>query len=184
MMVVVTASLGGLDALQSLLSRLPSELEAPVAIVQHRSVDEDSQLCRLLATQSTLPVTEPVDGDRIRPGQVFLAPADYHLLVDGDHFALSTEGPVCFSRPSANVLFESAAQGLPGEVIAVVLTGSSEDGAAGAAAVAQSGGRVLVQDPSEARSPVAPRAAKARVPTAEVLPLEKLAPRIAEIIGD
>lgn len=184
MMVVVAASLGGLDALQRVLGGLPSGLPAPVAVVQHRPVDEESQLCRLLDDASALPVCEPLDGARIAPGQVFLAPADYHLLVDGDHFALSTEGPVSYSRPSADVLFESAAQRFGASVLAVVLTGASEDGAAGAASVAREGGQVLVQDPREARSPVAPRSVKKRVPSAEVLPLDQMAARIAEIVGD
>jgi two-component system, chemotaxis family, protein-glutamate methylesterase/glutaminase len=178
-MVVMGASLGGLEALQWVLSGLSSGFPAAVAIVQHRLADVDSRLVILLRKHSHLPVSEPEDKEPIRAGHVYLAPSDYHLLVEPGTFALSTEGPVNFARPSVDVLFESAADVYGERLLGVVLTGASEDGAAGAVAIKRRGGTVLVQDPATALSPVSPRAAIERRAASEVVPLERMAARIA-----
>jgi two-component system, chemotaxis family, protein-glutamate methylesterase/glutaminase len=177
-MVVMGASLGGLEALQWVLTGLPPGFPAAVAIVQHRLADIDSRLVVLLRKHSQLPVSEPEDQESIRTGHVYLAPADYHLLVEPGAFALSTEGLVNFARPSVDVLFESAADVYGERLLGVVLTGSNEDGAAGAAAIKRRGGIVLVQDPATALSPASPRATIARCAVSEVVPLEQMAGRI------
>src|SRR5689334_24607833 len=107
-------------------------MAAAIVLVQHRQPDVDSGLVGLLHQVSALPVSEPDDKEPIRAGRVYLAPVSYHLLVDGDRFALSTEGPVRFARPSIDVLFSSLADARGDRAIAVVLTGASDDGAAGA----------------------------------------------------
>jgi two-component system chemotaxis response regulator CheB len=178
-LVVIGASLGGLDALQLLLSGFPPGLPAAVAIVQHRLAGLESRLVVLLRKHSVLPVSEPEDKEPIRAGHVYLAPADYHLLVEPGMFALSTEGPVNFARPSVDALFESAADGYGERLLGVVLTGSNEDGAAGADAIKRRGGVVLVQDPDDAFSPISPRAAIERGAVDEIVILERMASTIA-----
>jgi two-component system chemotaxis response regulator CheB len=173
------ASWGGLGALERVLGGLPRSFRTPIAVAQHRSPDGSSEgLARLLAAHAAMPVVDAEDKQPIEPGTVYLAPPDYHLYVEPDGFALSVDDAVLYSRPSIDVLFESAADQTGLAVLGVVLTGSNEDGAAGAAALAASGAPVLVQDPATAESPVAPRAALARVPGAEVVPLPEIAGRI------
>lgn len=171
-LVVIGASLGGVAALRHLLAQLPADFPAAVAIVQHRRPDADSPLSDLLGAVSPLPVREPRDRERIERGVVYLGPAGYHLLVEPGWMALSVEGPVSWARPSIDVLFESAADAYRRRVVAVLLTGSSEDGAAGIAAVARRGGLTVVEDPGSAHSPVSPAAALQRTKVRHVLPLE------------
>jgi two-component system, chemotaxis family, protein-glutamate methylesterase/glutaminase len=177
-MVVVGTSLGGLHALQVLLACLPPHFRAPVAIVQHRARASEGGLRDLLQAVCRLPVVEPEDKEPIEPGHVYLAPADYHLLVEGDHLALSTEGPVNYSRPSIDVLFESAAHTCGPHLVAVVLTGANEDGARGAQRVAAGGGTVLIQDPALAESAIMPAAAAARIAATRTYSLEEVGARL------
>jgi two-component system chemotaxis response regulator CheB len=155
--VVIGASLGGLEALGVLLAALPPEMP-PIAVVLHRSADIGESLCSMLAERSALPVVEPDDKTSMARATVYLAPSDYHLLVERDRFALSSDPPVRFARPSIDVLLETAADAYGARCLAVLLTCASTDGVAGAAAVRRFGGPVLVQDPREARSPVLPGA--------------------------
>jgi len=173
-LVVIGASLGGVAALRHLLAQLPAEFPAALAIVQHRRPDADSPLQQLLGAVSLLPVREPRDRERLEPGVVYLAPAGYHLLVEAGWLSLSVEGPVSWARPSIDVLFESAADAYRRRLVAVLLTGSSEDGAAGVAAVARRGGLTVVEDPASAHSPVSPAAALARTKVRHVLPLQEI----------
>src|SRR5262245_20426176 len=108
--VVVGASLGGLRALKAALGVVPKDFSLPIVVVQHRSLDESEFLAGLLANYVSLPVVEVHDKQEIKEGQIFVAPSNYHVLIDGDHLALSTEAPVSHSRPSIDVLFESAAE--------------------------------------------------------------------------
>jgi two-component system chemotaxis response regulator CheB len=172
--VVVGTSLGGLYALERVLAGLPAGFPLPLAVVQHRG-PEESHLASLLQHHCALPVAEVNDKDRIVAGRVYLAPGDYHLLVDVGHFALSTEARVCFARPSIDVLFESAADVYRDRVIGVILTGASSDGALGAARIKKLGGRVVAQDPETAEAPVMPMAAINCGAVAQVLPLEDIA---------
>lgn len=152
--IAVGASLGGLAALRSLLEHLPEALPAALVLVQHRAEEAESLLPRLLARHTNAPVREPYDRDSIDPGVVYVAPAGYHLLTDGRCFALSVDGPTCYARPSVDVLFESVADSFGNCAAGVILTGSSVDGAAGAKAIKDAGGRLAVQDPKLAESPV------------------------------
>jgi two-component system, chemotaxis family, protein-glutamate methylesterase/glutaminase len=158
-LVVVGASLGGLEALTTLLGGLPATMP-PIAVVQHRlAEDEDStRLVELLGAHTPLRVIEPDDKTPLDAGTVYVAPSDYHLQIEKGWFSLSTDAPVQFARPSIDVLFETAAEVYGRRVVAVVLTCASIDGVAGAMAVKRHGGRVLVQDPQTARSPVLPQA--------------------------
>ena len=179
-MIVIGASLGGLKALHKLLAGLPRSFPAPVAVVVHRQREPDALLSLSLQRHCAMPVIEAGDKETIRPGCVYLGPPDYHLLVDADCFSLSADEPVKFARPSIDVLFESAADILGVAVTGVILTGSGQDGADGAASVHRRGGLVIVQDPASAECSVTPAAALAAVPSARVLPLEQIAESLAQ----
>lgn len=153
------ASLGGLVAVEAILAGLPASFPVPIAIVLHRSARSGGPLRTALQRHSKLKVVEPLDKEPIVPGIVYLAPADYHLLVDTDSFALSTEAAVRHSRPSIDVLFETAADTFGASLIAVILTGASDDGARGCLKVKQRGGTVIVQDPLTAECPLMPQSA-------------------------
>ncbi|HMA36074.1 MAG TPA: chemotaxis protein CheB [Chloroflexia bacterium] len=174
-LVVVGASLGGLAAVEAVLSGLPATFPLPVAIVQHCRPGDGGTRCAVLQGRSVLPVDEVDDKADIRAGRVYLAPPDYHLLVEPGAFALSTAAPVAYSRPSIDVLFESAAAAYGAAVIGVVLTGANQDGMRGAVQIARQGGVVIVQDPGTAESPTMPAAALRAVPAARVLPLPEIA---------
>jgi two-component system chemotaxis response regulator CheB len=178
-LIVVGASLGGFHALEVLLANLPGDFPLPIAVVQHRSSDSDELLPGLLQRKSRLAVVEAEDKQAIIPGRVFIAPANYHLLIEEGHFALSTEGPVQFARPSVDVLFESAADAYREKVVAVLLSGSNSDGARGIALVKEYGGLAIVQDPASAESSHMPQAAIAAARIDKVLPL----PEIARFLG-
>jgi two-component system chemotaxis response regulator CheB len=174
--VVIGASYGGLSALQILLSELSPEFPLPVVIVQHRRKDGDDGLCEYLRKRSRLPFIEPNDKEKVEPGCVYLAPRDYHLLIEKSIFALSTESPVGFARPSIDVLFESAADVYHERIIGVILTGANRDGARGLAKIKSFGGMALVQDPESAESPAMPEAAISATAVDRILPLPEIAP--------
>jgi two-component system chemotaxis response regulator CheB len=178
---VIGASLGGLRALGQLLSGLPDNFPLPVAIVQHRVVESGGGLCAALQKHCRLIVKEAHDKEPIAPGRVYLAPSDYHLLVDRWRFALSTEAPVLHARPSIDVLFESAAYAYRERVVGVLLTGASHDGAQGLARIKERGGRTIVQDPSTAESSVMPLAAIAAARVDHILPPAAIAAFLIDI---
>jgi two-component system chemotaxis response regulator CheB len=169
-----------MDAAARVLEGLPADLDVAVVIVQHR-MHRPSELAAILGRHTSWQVCEADDKEGLSPRRVFLAPPGYHLLVDGDRFALSTEGPQRGSRPSIDVLFESLADAFGPRVIGVVLTGANDDGAAGLASVVAAGGAAVVQDPSTAARPAMPEAARARVPEAVVAPLDDLAATITRL---
>jgi two-component system chemotaxis response regulator CheB len=179
--VVIGTSSGGLKAIQFLVARLPGDFQAPVIVVQHRRKDSDSGLCRFLSQHSRLPVVEPDDKDPIENGHVYLAPHDYHLLIEGESFALSVDPPVAFARPSIDLLFETAAEEYGPRVIGVVLTGSNKDGAKGLAKIKSRGGLTLVEDPVYANYPQMPRAALDACSVDWVLPLQKMVPLLEQL---
>jgi two-component system chemotaxis response regulator CheB len=177
--VVIGASYGGFYALMELLGALPTDFPAPVVVVQHRAPDpDDSRLATALGRYSALPVTDAHDKQPLEPAHVYLGPADYHVLVERDHLVLSLDAPVRHSRPSVDVLFESAAAAYGADVVAVLLTGLGQDGADGIAAVRAAGGVTIVQEPSSALKDEMPKAGIA-AGAAEVLPLEEIATRLA-----
>jgi two-component system, chemotaxis family, protein-glutamate methylesterase/glutaminase len=172
--VMIGVSAGGLDALCTLLGGLPADLVPALVLVQHRSKDSDA-LCEVLQQCTRLPVEEVLDKTALRPGHVYLAPPDYHLLVEQGFFSLSTDAPQLFSRPSIDVAFESAAEAYRERAMGIVLTGANHDGARGLREIAQHGGRVIVQDPATAEVAVMPTAALRAVPEAEVRTLAGIA---------
>lgn len=182
-LVVMGASLGGLDAVGAILRRLTDSFPAPIVVVLHRAADDQSRLVELLARRSALPVIEPNDRQELMAGTVYLGPADYHLLVGDGHVYFSTEGPENFARPSIDVLFEAAAEADFQPLVGVLLTASSEDGARGLWQIARAGGRTIVQSANEAKSAVAIRAAERLGAAQESLPLEVVPKRLVELFG-
>lgn len=180
--LAIGCSWGGLSALSILLRGLPDDLEAGIVIVQHRRAGP-SDLAKLLTEHTSWAVCEAEDKEAVSPGRVFLAPPGYHLLMDGDRFALSTEGPVQHSRPSIDVFFESVAGSFGDRVIGVVLTGANDDGAAGLAQIVRRGGRGVVQDPATAAKRPMPEAALRAVPDAQVVTIDAMAPLLCEMVG-
>ena len=182
-LVVVGTSFGGLQALGALLEGLPREFGASLVIVQHRSKDSDETLPRLLQDRCLLPVREAEDKQAVEPGRVYVAPADYHLLVDGASFSLSTDPPVVFSRPSIDVLFESAAEAYRERLVGVVLTGANADGAKGLLVIRRLGGYAIVQTPETAVAPTMPAASIAIASPDEIVPLDHIAERLVALVG-
>lgn len=172
--LVMGASLGGFHAISYILGEVREPLAVPLVIVQHRSPHSGESLRLALEKRTILKVREAQDKERLLPGQVYLAPADYHLLVEQDTLLLSTEAPVNSARPSVDVLFESAAEAYGDGVLAVILTGASADGAQGCGRVKSQGGRVIAQQPETAESPVMPRAAIEATRVDHIAPLEQI----------
>jgi two-component system chemotaxis response regulator CheB len=179
--VVVGTSKGGLKALQILLSGLPADFSVPIALVQHRGKSSENGLCEVLRQCTSLPVSEPEDKEPILRGHVYLGPRDYHLLIENGSFALSTDLPVAYARPSIDVLFESAADEYEERAIGVILTGANRDGSRGLAQLKSRGGLTVVEDPGSAASREMPEAAIARTKVDFILPLEEIAPYLAKL---
>jgi two-component system, chemotaxis family, protein-glutamate methylesterase/glutaminase len=179
-LVLIGASLGGLKAIQSVLSPLAAEFPLAVVIVQHRKSGGDT-LTELLQKNCALPVTEAEDKMAIQPGHVYLAPADYHLLAEDGLLALSTDPPVNYARPSIDVLFESAADSYADRAVGILLTGANKDGAAGLAAIRARGGLTVAQDPKTAEAPKMPQAAINADVVDKILPLEEIGPFLARL---
>ncbi|HJR43985.1 MAG TPA: chemotaxis protein CheB [Actinomycetota bacterium] len=184
--VVVGSSWGGLGALKVLLGGLPSDFRLPVVVAQHRSVDSrDKGLASYYDARCQLPVCAVEDKQPIDPGTVYFAPPDYHLLIEAGTFALSVDERVQFSRPSIDVLFESAVDSFGSKTIGVILTGGNPDGAEGLLAVADAGGFTIVQDPVDAEKPDMPRAALETVPRpGALLGLDEIPPYLTKLAGE
>lgn len=176
-LVMIGVSAGGLDAVCTLLNGLPEDFAMAVVVVQHRSKDSDA-LCEVLQDCTPLPIHEATDKATADAGKVYLAPPDYHLLLEDGFFSLSTDPPEMYSRPSIDVAFESAADAYGARVVGIVLTGANHDGARGLRRIVDRGGIALVQDPATAEVAVMPTAALRAVPDAEVLTVPRIAERL------
>jgi two-component system, chemotaxis family, protein-glutamate methylesterase/glutaminase len=175
--IAIGASWGGLQAVGTLLKGIPQQLDPAIVVAQHRSAESGRGVLEsLLQRHIGRPVSEPADKEAIERCRVYIAPADYHLLVDGGHFALSVDARVQFARPSIDVLFESVAESYRDRAIGIVLTGANEDGAAGLASIKRRGGVSIVQDPRTAERRMMPDAALAVTEADAVLRLEEIGP--------
>jgi two-component system chemotaxis response regulator CheB len=173
--VCVGASWGGLEAFGRLLTDIRPQVDLPIVLAQHRHPDSaGGTLAELLQLRIRRPVVDVEDKLPIQRGAVYIAPPDYHVLVENGFFALSVDERVQYSRPSIDVLFESAAHVYGPGTIGIILTGANEDGAAGLAAVKRRGGVAIVQDPAGATRRVMPDAAIAATAADAVLPLEEI----------
>lgn len=180
--IVIGGSSGAIDALNVLLPALPAGLRAGVVVVLHLPCDRRSLLPDIFGYRCALTVLEAQDQQPIQPGNVYFAPPGYHLLVDrGPRLALSIDPPVNFSRPSIDVLFQSAADCYGDRLLGVLLSGANEDGAEGLAAIHAAGGRALVQSPESAPVRTMPDAALALVPAARALTPDEIAAVFAQL---
>jgi len=158
--IVIGASAGGLNALQKILAPLPADFRLPILIVQHRFPAADDLLTFALNESCRLTVKEADEKDYIERGYVYVAPPNYHLLVERDRtLSLSADAKVCYSRPSIDVLFESAADVFLSRLIGIILTGANHDGTAGLKKIKQNGGLTLAQDPATAEADMMPLSA-------------------------
>ncbi len=157
--VVLGASAGGINALGFILSQLGEDFSLPVLVTKHIRLNDDRGMLRVLSRQSTLPVKVARDKHRIQPGTIYLAPAGYHMLVEeNDIVSLNLEAPVAHSRPSIDVLFQSAARIYGSSLVAVILTGANRDGADGIRTVKAFGGTTIAQCPKNAEMGIMPKA--------------------------
>ncbi len=180
--VVLGCSMGGMHAMEAIFGVLPEEFPVPIIVAQHRYRTSGEALPSFLRRHSKLNVVDALDKQWVKPGNVYLAPADYHLMIDrGGELSLSVDAAVAYSRPSIDVLFESAADAYTAGCIGVVLTGANADGARGAARIKQRGGFVVVQDPETAESPAMPRAAIDAARVDRILPLNRIGPFLIEL---
>jgi two-component system, chemotaxis family, protein-glutamate methylesterase/glutaminase len=180
-LVAIGGSWGGITALRAILSDLTLPDDASAVVVLHRQPVR-SELVPVLARGNRLPVREAEDKAPLEPATVHVAPPDYHLLVERGWLALSTDEPVRYSRPSIDVLFESAAGAFADRLVGVVLTGASDDGTDGARAIRRHGGIVIVQDPTTAEQAIMPGSVIDAGLADRVVPLPELAASIAEAL--
>jgi two-component system chemotaxis response regulator CheB len=158
--VVIGGSAGSLQVILYILSRLPYDFSVPVVIILHRKYDHDSGLTEVLAHRSGLKVKEAEDKEPVLPGTVYLAPADYHLLIEQNHtFSLDDSEKVNYSRPSIDVTFQTAAEAYGPGLIAILLSGANSDGTDGLMDTRRSKGTLIVQDPADAQVPYMPQSA-------------------------
>jgi two-component system, chemotaxis family, protein-glutamate methylesterase/glutaminase len=180
--VIIGASAGALEALSVILPALPHDFRLPVMVVVHIPPDKKSILASLFDAKCRITVREADDKEPICAGTAYFAPPDYHLLVEMDRcLSLSSDEPVLYSRPSIDVLFESAADAYGASLIAIVLTGANHDAAMGTKAVIEAGGMVIVQDPREAFIPTMPQAALAMCSGATIMSLEAIAAYLQKV---
>ncbi len=180
--VVIAVSSGGVDAVRVLLAGLAEGFATPLIIVQHTGSEDGAGLCEVFGRASRLPVREAMPRERVAAATVYLAPPGYHLLVEHDEsFSLSVDDKVCYVRPSADVLFESAADVWKAGLIGVVLTGANDDGARGLQAVRSRHGLAVVQQPEDAEVADMPRAALALAGADHVLPLAQIGPLLSQL---
>ncbi|MDV3482476.1 MULTISPECIES: chemotaxis protein CheB [Sphingobium] len=173
--IVIGTSAGGVQALSRILPGLPAGLPMPVLVVVHVPPRKPNALVELFAKKCPLPVKEAEDKEPLANGIIYLAPPDYHLLVETESsLALSSDEVINHSRPAIDALFETAADAFGPGVTGIVLTGANHDGAAGLKAVGLAGGTAIVEDPASAEVPTMPAAALAACPTAKVMTLDQI----------
>lgn len=173
--IVIGSSAGGLNALKTIILGLRKDFMLPIIIVQHISPHSDSFMARYFNQISPLHVKEADEREPVRSGHVYLAPPNFHLLVEEDQtLSLSVEEKVNFSRPSIDILFETASYVWGKHLIGIILTGANNDGASGLEKIARAGGLAIIQSPESAEVPIMPMSAMDHCPTAQILPLNDI----------
>lgn len=180
--VVIGASAGAVQALMAILPALPASFGLPVLVVVHVPPDRDNVLVPLLQAKCRMLVKEAEDKEPVSASVIYFAPSDYHLLVERDQtLALSTDEAVNYSRPSIDVLFETAAEAYGPALAGFILTGANHDGAAGLRAVFDAGGLVVVEDPASAYASPMPIAALEACPSAKTMTLDAIASYLSRL---
>ena len=180
--IVIGVSSGGMNAMKVMFSLLPKDFNTPVVIVQHIGAHSDNHWIKLLNEKSDLTVKEADEKERIECGKVYIAPANYHLLIEKDKtFSFTIGERVNFSRPSIDVLFESAAEAYANKLIGIILTGSNHDGTNGIKRVKEYGGLTIIQNPETAESAYMPKSAIAAIEPDHVLSVEGIIELLIEL---
>lgn len=180
--VVIGVSAGGLKALSAILPGLPRDYPLPIMICIHLPPGKKSIVAELFDEKCAVAVREAEDKEPIQPGTVYFAPPDYHLMVEPDRrLSLSSEEPVLFSRPSINVLFETAADAYGPGLLGIVLTGANNDGAQGLSTIMLAGGTAVIEDPADAYQAAMPQAAIEACPGAQVMSLDDMASYLLKV---
>jgi two-component system, chemotaxis family, protein-glutamate methylesterase/glutaminase len=178
--IAIGVSTGGMKAMEKILPELPVDFSLSVIVVQHLNPNSDDFLARYLDEKCRIRVKQADEKERALPGMVYIAPPNYHLMLEDDRtFSLSVDKPVNFARPSIDILFETAADAYGPGLIGVILTGASSDGSKGLKAVKDSGGLTIVQDPKTAEADLMPNAALTLIKPDYILPLEDIGPFLA-----
>ena len=184
-LVVIGTSAGGLNALQTILSGLSQDFNLPIVVVQHRLPVADEFMVFTLQEACHLQVKEADQGDWIEAGWVYLAPANYHLLVERNkQLSLSIDEKVCYSRPSIDVLFETAADAYEHRLMGIILTGANKDGTDGMIKIKEKGGVNIAQDPKTAEVNVMPLSPIERGVVDQVLSLEEIPTYLNSIVKE
>ncbi len=182
--IVIGSSAGGIKALNTLLSALPKNFPLPIIIVQHLHPNSNGYLINIFQSVCPLFVKQADEKEKIVSSTVYIAPPNYHLMVEEDFtFSLSLEERVNFSRPSIDVLFETAAWTYWNQLIGIVLTGANQDGSQGLKKIKQCGGYTIVQDPNTAEADTMPRAALAATPVDKVLAIKAITPHLLQLLN-
>lgn len=183
--IVIGASAGGIEALKKLLTVLPENFGAPIVIVQHLSPHSDNYLTRRLCELCKIHVKEADEKEKIKAGTAYIAPPNYHLLIEQDKtLSLSADSKVNFSRPSIDVLFDSAAEVFRNGLIGIILTGANNDGSKGLKNIRNFGGLAIVQDPESAEASTMPRTAIEAAGADFILTIDEISNKLIELIGD
>lgn len=183
--IVIGASAGGMDAIKSILMPLQEEFQVPILIVQHLGPHSDGYMARHLNELCKINVKEADEKEKIIPGNVYIAPSNYHLLVEKDEtLSLTVDPKVNYSRPSIDVLFESAAEVYENELIGIILTGGNGDGSKGLKRIKEFGGLAIVQDPRTAEADFMPKAAMKASEVDYILSLNKISNKLIKLVGD
>lgn len=181
--VVVGSSAGGIKALSTVLESLPQNFPLPIVIVQHLHPNSNGYLVHILSGKSALRVKQAEEKEYITAGVVYIAPPNYHLLIEEDRsFSLSLEERVNFSRPSIDVLFDSAVYAYRHQLIGVILTGANSDGSSGLKKIKQVGGYTIVQDPDTAEADAMPRSAIMATQIDKILPVDKIGAHLLNLV--
>ena len=182
-MLVIGGSAGSLDVLMDVLPNLRKDIDFPIVIILHRKKDSESLLADLLSSRSPLPVNEIEDKQPILPGVIYLAPPDYHVLIEkNDTFSLDVSEKVNFSRPSIDVSFESAADAYPNEIAGLLLSGANADGTEGLKCIQEKNGLVIVQQPGTADVAYMPQQAINEIKVDAILNKEEIASYINNLV--
>lgn len=182
--LVVGSSAGGIHALSTVFSSLPQDFPLPILVVQHMHPHSKSQLASILQKKAVINIQEAEEKEKVKPGTVYLAPPNYHLLLELDFsLSLSTDERVNYARPAVDVLFDTAVDAYQDKLIGLILTGANNDGAAGLRRVKQAGGYTLVQDPQTAEASSMPHAACAATEVDKILALEDIGPYILQLVN-
>ena len=182
--VVIGASFGGMDAIRNLLSNLPDNLDLSFAVVLHIGSNNINSYISMLNTSTQFKVKEAEEKEAIKTGRIYFAPPNYHLQIENNFaFSLSTDEKVNFSRPSIDVLFETAAWAYRKHLLGIILTGSNNDGASGLETIKKFGGTTIVQNPLNAQAAAMPEYAIKKCNPDYILDLKDIAHKIGDLNG-